>query len=348
MNYNMGAEIKSTSIRKEIDDPVVLNYQTNLGSHCVTASLNNLFTFFNYEFSEPELFFLGSGFNVFYGIDDDSNGYLETLFNIKSIGNRSGIEMKKVKGDSLNVIKSNLLKSKPVLVRVNSRFLQYHPIFRNNKGRKHYIIIYGLDVSKEIFYISDSFILNNKVPAKYCGTADFRSIMQAIEGGGSICYVVNSLNYSDLDTNAWRSIIHANLLEYLSSMSAVTNAPVGTNAVRTFCNDIRARIGQIGNEHILDYVRNFVYILKIQGFLTGKAFLNDLLSKYTLYPDQDEITVRLRGTQRNWANLCLSFMKAAITRDLAQIIHLLDEFISNMRQEEETLKQMLSTGDISQ
>lgn len=149
----MGAEIKSTSIRKEIDDPVVLNYQTNLGSHCVTASLNNLFAFFNYEFSEPELFFLGSGFNVFYGIDDDSNGYLETLFNIKSIGNRSGIEMKKVKGDSLNVIKSILLKSKPVLVRVNSRFLQYHPIFRNNKGRKHYIIIYGLKVVS--FYNDD-------------------------------------------------------------------------------------------------------------------------------------------------------------------------------------------------
>lgn len=345
--YNIDLEIQKTSICKEVANPVVLNYQTNLGSHCVTASIRNLFAFLNYEFSESELFFLGSAFNVFLRIDNDGSEYLESIFDIESLGSRCGIKMKKVKGDTLNVIKSNLLKGKPVLIQVNSSFLQYHQTFRNNKGRKHFIIIYGLDISKEIFFISDSFILNNKIPEKYCGATNFKSIMQAIEGGGNIIYVVNSLNYRNLNTDAWRSIIHANFLEYLRSKSAVTIGSVGTDAVRTFCNNIRTKIRQIENEHILDYIRNFVYILKTHGFLSGKAFLNDLLSKHTIYTDQDEIVLRLRNIQKNWANICLLFMKAAITKDLTQINHLFDEFISNMQQEEEILKHMLLTGGFS-
>jgi hypothetical protein len=58
------------------------------------------------------------------------------------------------KQDAICLIGPILINNRPVLVQLNSAFLDYHSIFTSNKGRKHFIVAYGFDKEDSKFYIS--------------------------------------------------------------------------------------------------------------------------------------------------------------------------------------------------
>lgn len=320
---------------------VVLKYTTKQGKHCVTGSLRNIFSFMNIELNEFELFFLGEGFNIFYDKNEEGTGYLETQFNIESLRDNCGVEFEFTANTDFDTLEFNIRNNRPVIVQVNSAFLDYHPIFMSNKGRKHFIVAYGFDKDDSKFYISDSYILNNSYPTSYSGIINMEILRKAANACGNICYQIKKVAYRENTEVEWQKIIKKNLLRYLNCKPRDYHLPVGIFAMEQFYSNICLKLETLDDHLLLSYFRDVVYALKVLGFVTGRQFFKQILLKYNVCTPNDKIVNRINAINKNWSNLCLLFIKNALAKDRTRLSNNAEMFRNNMRQEKNILEDII-------
>lgn len=132
------------------------------GSHCITNSLKQMFSFYEYQISEEMLFGLGSGLGFIY-LNLHNSPFISCRIKPfvfeENIGELLNIEIK-VKSSSkkevaLNKLLKNLDVGTPVMIYGDMVYLPYLNLGTENHFGGHSIVVCGYDIDKKIFYVSD-------------------------------------------------------------------------------------------------------------------------------------------------------------------------------------------------
>jgi hypothetical protein len=154
------------------------------GSNCTFASLQNIFRYKGYNLSEADIFFLCDGLNVEYNADLDFISY-RAVNDLRNLSLSAGITVSMTAvvdcADWKDKIVATLSSGEPVLLFVNTAKLDYHRVFRENENYYHAIILYGVDMEKDLAYIADPVILdgNGKID-EFQGAVSLEAIFQSV------------------------------------------------------------------------------------------------------------------------------------------------------------------------
>ncbi len=134
------------------------------GNHCCFSSLRNIMLHHNVRISEADIYFLCDGLNVRYrsGFDFTWDSYnRETQLNFAQ---NCGLDVH----ECFNIDKETscfdmydlVCKQHIIMLFTDSQYLDYHAVYRENPGRGHIIILYGMDIDNQTAYVGDSFLLD--------------------------------------------------------------------------------------------------------------------------------------------------------------------------------------------
>ena len=141
---------------------IIEHFTPQGGSHCITNSLKQIFSYYGHPLSEAMLFGLASGLSFLYLNQSASpmiNGRTKVFEFEKKLADRLNIKICCRSGKNYNrVLEKNILminNEDPVLIYVDMPYLNYLGMDENSHFGGHAVVLFGYDDMEKKFYISD-------------------------------------------------------------------------------------------------------------------------------------------------------------------------------------------------
>lgn len=141
---------------------VIENFVPQGGKHCITNSLKQIFSYYNYPMSEEMIFGIASGLSFLY-INQASSPMISGRTKVfefeKKLAERLNITIKcKTSKDYTKVFditKGLIDTDNPVLIYVDMPYLNYLGMNPNSHFGGHAVVLFGYDDSAQKFWLSD-------------------------------------------------------------------------------------------------------------------------------------------------------------------------------------------------
>lgn len=141
---------------------IIKDFVPSGGSHCITAALKQIFTYYGYPLSEEMMFGLGEGLDFTYINLSHSpmvSGRSKIIEFEKTFAQRLGIEIKiksgKDYGKIFDAARTMIDADQPILAYVDMPYLPYLSMSESGHFGGHAVVIFGYDDEAERFYVSD-------------------------------------------------------------------------------------------------------------------------------------------------------------------------------------------------
>lgn len=141
---------------------VIENFIPQGGKHCITNSLKQIFSYYNYPMSEEMIFGIASGLSFLYINQAHSpmvSGRTKVFEFEKKLAERLNITIKcKTSKDYTKVLdmtKSMIDTNNPVLIYADMPYLSYLGMNPNSHFGGHAVVLFGYDESIQKFWLSD-------------------------------------------------------------------------------------------------------------------------------------------------------------------------------------------------
>lgn len=141
---------------------VIENFIPQGGKHCMTNSLKQIFSYYDYPISEEMIFGIASGLSFLYINQSYSpmvSGRTKVFEFEKKLAERLNIKIKcKTSKDYIKVLettKSIIDTNNPVLIYVDMPYLSYLDMDANSHFGGHAVVLFGYDDSTQKFWLSD-------------------------------------------------------------------------------------------------------------------------------------------------------------------------------------------------
>lgn len=141
---------------------VIENFIPQGGKHCITNSLKQIFSYYNYPMSEEMIFGIASGLSFLYinqAYSPMISGRTKVFEFEKKLAERLNITIKcKTSKDYTKVFditKGMIDTDNPVLIYVDMPYLNYLGMNPNSHFGGHAVVLFGYDDSAQKFWLSD-------------------------------------------------------------------------------------------------------------------------------------------------------------------------------------------------
>lgn len=141
---------------------VIENFIPQGGKHCITNSLKQIFSYYNYPMSEEMIFGIASGLSFLYINQAHSpmvSGRTKVFEFEKKLAERLNIAIKcKTSKDYIKVLdmtKSMIDTNNPVLIYTDMPYLSYLGMNPHSHFGGHAVVLFGYDDSTQKFWLSD-------------------------------------------------------------------------------------------------------------------------------------------------------------------------------------------------
>lgn len=141
---------------------VIENFIPQGGKHCITNSLKQIFSYYDYPMSEEMIFGIASGLSFLYinqALSPMVSGRTKVFEFEKKLAERLNITIKcKTSKDYANVLettKGMIDTDNPVLIYADMPYLSYLGMNPNSHFGGHAVVLFGYDDSTQKFWLSD-------------------------------------------------------------------------------------------------------------------------------------------------------------------------------------------------
>lgn len=141
---------------------VIENFIPQGGKHCITNSLKQIFSYYNYPMSEEMIFGIASGLSFLYINQAHSpmvSGRTKVFEFEKKLAERLNITIKCITSKDyikvLDITKSMIDTDNPVLIYVDMPYLSYLGMNPHSHFGGHAVVLFGYDDSTQKFWLSD-------------------------------------------------------------------------------------------------------------------------------------------------------------------------------------------------
>lgn len=141
-------------------------YKNNKGVNCYLSSFANLISYYNNAIDEASIFFEGNNFILDYSFENKISIAEISLYHefddaITYFLKKNGINYvyNEFSGDIVNekeFFEDRLKKKRPILIFVDSAYLNYSNAYSKEKSRTHVLVVSG--ISNEGIYVNDCFV----------------------------------------------------------------------------------------------------------------------------------------------------------------------------------------------
>ena len=306
--------------------------QPQKGKSCIFSALAVLFQQFGY--SETDLFFLTDELNIKYRINDydpqnPEHSYLGQLYlstkDILEVISRRLCKMHIFENNNSDNLHTEIAKAfsvgSPIFLHLDTGKLTYHNIYKENEGRQHCIIIYGIDRPNDKYFIIDSHI------------RDYCSDIHVYKGPIPQDEVKSSFNlYAWIDTKKCLAIdkraIVNNMLENINTFTRGGQLDdeiyTGINALRKYIGDL-VMLKNTPEDTFLRVCQDIHLCMRIWSMASIIDYTMDLIIENPEFrgDDFDVLLSNLRKLHDGWYSLSLSILKAGISnkkQDINRIV----------------------------
>lgn len=307
------------------------------GKNCFYANLASILSYYGYQYSEAELFFLSDSTDCFFSETKTKRvSDVITMYSCDEAADKiAGILSLEKKAFEYNYSSEfdhkqfldNMLEcmnnSYPIICMMNQKVLNYQPqYYIELQEARHGIIIYGFDDKKKNFYIGDSFVMDSQgVIDSYVGVLPFDVLMNNLYGYIWLEPLAEKKN-AGINKEVLLSIVLNNLQRMLYSKK-VEGKFIGNSAIKKGFEYVADSIKneRVDNEDVIEfihflkmrYVIVFEYIADIINNVSSNTYLwNQIID---IKNEWDNIITRL---------LIITYSKASVNK-ISSIVNSLVE-----------------------
>jgi hypothetical protein len=210
-------------------------------------------------------------------------------------------------------------------------------VFKRNKGRKHFIVIYGIDRKLDLFHVSDSYVIDVSATTYHGGTP-IDSIMRAKKAihGKCYCLDLSSYNKDCIKTINWHEIVRSNLQQYLYAES--NNE--GMHAISLFY-DALEKTKDVTRHDLSIYCSDLVFQLKMYGFMLGRLFLKQLIVEHLITIIDPDVLITLDTMYNKWHNICMQLLLLSLRRNIKYSNKVIQQFQCCILEEKQVFEYIL-------
>ena len=293
-------------------------YITKSSKHCYYGNVINILNYYGFEISEAELVLISDAINCSL-IISEHNLYFGITNNSCNIGlKKIGFEIKKVTG--LKEISEILSQGLPVLLSINSKFLDHSYIF-DNSDRTHYIVLLSENDSR--YLISDSFI--QTVPQNiFQGYVESCKIKEAIEMGYAQSNVVSKRSVTHYDK-------HNSCIEILSQYIADNVDLKEKSVLRLIKIFAESELNKLMYSSSQEELMKLIYTIKFSGLIARIDYLIELFGLY--FCEHEDFIASLSAIKNKWGLIINKLMKCSMTLKVDYFKRIIEEIVLLTEQE---------------
>lgn len=311
-------------------------YKTYGSYHCLIGCVQNYCIYYGIPVTGEDIFFYGKGYEIKYELKEDNSFTLKLPINYMQVFNEFGILCKSSKvqqtGDDLKQILIGLVEAESALIiKMNSKKINYDIIFARNRSTFHFINLVGYDSINDKFCVSDSFIPAYEPFHKQLWI-EAKEFLDMWDDNTEILLLDCSKEIPRVPLDIRHTIIQQ-LENYLCGR-VEKNMYYGKLAIRKLICDIEALL--VKNWDI-DLIKEINFQLRVKGFFMGREYLCSYLEKN----GYNDLANALWEIVNKWKKICLILTKCVMTKKEDKLHEILSEAVSLCDAEEQLLLQII-------
>ncbi|MGB7606335.1 MAG: BtrH N-terminal domain-containing protein [Lutisporaceae bacterium] len=283
------------------------------GSTCYTSALRDVMSYYDsdVDISEVDLFFIINGLNItFY--DDNTNGFLGYNFeenqNMSIFGSRCKISSyrntKKNKEQICEWVISSLKRNEPIICFMETKYLDYHNIYKENGSGVHAITLFGVDSENDKCYVLDSHIRINFGKFEfYIGEFSLTNFIE-----GLLCtWEFDTSRCSTLNIDLHEYIV-SGIKNYISGCCIDNKMYCGSKALDKYIDNCRKQAETDDKEEFISLCNRMHFNIKINGPCYINNNLSLLCKKVGNHLEENEKEFNMLNA--GWVNLASVILAA--------------------------------------
>lgn len=293
------------------------------GKNCFYSSVANLLKLIGVSYLESEYYFLSKGLDCRYIKQDEDNwvssleflpydSMLHNLFNALNLR----IVVKQPPFDFADLIHSFLSRGSPVLLCVKPSYLNYHTIVMNQLTYVHFIVVTGLDLTKNLAYVIDSYVLNREGDVnQFLNWYDLHDLETGCLGFAAL----DSFPVTQISQSTIKQIVLSALTRFLSNKEDVEPCYGNSAIINSFKNLEKS----LAINERLEMQLGIIMHLKTRFFCVF-SYLGEYLTSVGI----DQFTDLLEGAHEQWLSLCVTLLMSYFRNEssyfrftIQQILH---------------------------
>ena len=286
------------------------NYQMAANGNCYIANFSHLMKNYGINISESELFLSGNGLQLLYKpiISTKSLSELKFSFDcessVKNFLLRYDIAMQKrsIDGDISRFIKQSIDCQTPLIIWVNSKFLDYYPK-ELEVNRDHIITVIGYDDDSAV--IADCFIPTLTGTSTFIGKFSFEKLKIAMSKMQFTYYSFDLQSFIKQALNTKQStidnVIRENIIQHLNE---------DESKLMCFAQEISHFRETFSEEDIKTNCDNLFFTIKYIGIIFSRQMLAEYFSDKTHGIDS---IAKLNEVIKRWEGVNYSLFKYNLT-----------------------------------
>lgn len=309
-------------------------------ANCYTGSVSRILKLYGKDVSESDIWIAGKGFRFKEGIDDYGNPRLsfDLIQTVDAFCNRCGckLDLDAVNPCDFEQQLEEHLKTKSLIIWVNSKHLKYSDLYYSEDGYLHAIVLEKM-IEKDIIRVQDSLIVST--PAVSC-VADFhildlkKAVLDFLETPelpvmGKYLYLkIENSELLSIDSYFRMKNLYYNTIEILDSHQNQNSDIMryyGRCKKRLLTNNLNTKIWHL---HRISTIIKTLYVLP-----NRKLFYKIIPSLQLEKEDEEQLLQSLEELIKNWLILANYCLKCAVQSDIKGVNELYHYF--NMANEGE-------------
>jgi hypothetical protein len=324
-------------------------YQTIQGYECLNSCISNYLNFANIPISGSDIFFLGNGFATDYRkrngekqlrtkVYEANYTFLDKFYIPYTHDYFYGKDREK------DFLKQQMEEKGYISLRVVSRDMTYHPLFKQAQNAPHFINVIGYNEKTSQFYISDGSIPAYQ-PDKFEGWVDEEEVLDGWFGA-NLEYVILHLDESWNKELSWKGLSRiatelaiCDYLEFKKSRGIFSKTAYGRRAVKELFIDV-ARKFESSGDGFREYALRLNYQWKVYGFLSARRYL---LQKMEEIGISETLTKPYGEVITEWSNIGLALIKLSVAKKAGLMEKTIEKAEATSEKENSLLARLLET-----
>jgi len=293
------------------------------GHNCLLACLRYITEHYGCSYSEAQLFLLINNFKIRYGNNLNEFGR-HPLEGLKEFERRTLISLKIRRRYRDEIFPEQMLqelKSSMLMLAVDTKLLGYNKLYSANENRKHFIIMYVIDIGRKTASIIDLYMLDYKGDvSSYRGEISFDEIFAAMDR--YFCFCFDSKR--DLSEREILKYACSDIQNFISG-SRDNQGAIGSTALRSFLEDL-IRLETLDKQQLVSTCSSINYNIKIRSFNLINRYMTNILDENEAIRriDSKDLLSSIRWHMAEWDRIGLSIIKYGISKGKSNLACIID------------------------
>lgn len=283
------------------------------GHNCLLASLRCIIEHYGCRYSEVQLFLLTNSFKIRYGNNLNEIGR-NTLEVLREFEKRTLISVKVRRRDRGEIIPEQMcqdMKKSMLMLSVDTKHLSYNKLYSANENRKHFIILYGIDINRNTAYIMDLYLLDYKGDvSSFRGEISFDEMAIAADRCYNFCFDIKR----DLPEYEVLQYACSDMQRFLEG-SEDNQGAIGSTALKNYLKDL-IKLETLDGHDLATTCATVNYNIKIRSFNLINQYMIIFLDENGTMKKCDikELMSLIRWHMAEWEKIGLAILRVGISK----------------------------------